>query len=202
MGKGAHGILWALALSFSIAAARGVLALDLPNLSGTWIQNKDLSDDPQKKLQEARGSQGGGFRSGRGFGGGRGHAGGRSGDTGSGSDAGGAGNVQAAFEAMATLRIEHREPELRITDAGGHESVFFTDGRKTEEERSYGGTTKIQAQWKDGHVQVKLTPERGPRITNTYAVAKDSSQLILTTRLERGHGAPAVEIRLVYDRKQ
>ena len=194
--------MFALAV-FELLWARSLRAADLPNLSGTWKLNKDLSDDARQKLREAGSGGGRGSRAGGGRGGGHGRSGGARSADDSGSGARADGEEPSGFEvmnaAMASLKIEHRDPELRITEATGHESVFYTDGRKTEEERSLGGTAKIHAEWKDGHVVVTVAPERGPKTTNTYAVAKDSSQLILTTRLERGHGRPAVEIRRVYD---
>jgi len=194
--------MFALAL-LVLAGTGGGLATDLPNFSGKWKLNKNLSDDPQKKLQEAgSGSGGRGGRGGGGWGGHRSRS--TQSDQGSGSDGSSGGtaarpNFEAMNHAMESLKIEHHEPELHVTDADGHESVFYTDGRKTEEERSFGGTTKIHAEWKDGHLVAVVAPERGPKTTNTYAVARDSSQLILTTRLERGRGAPPVEIRRVYD---
>lgn len=162
------------------------------DLSGSWRLNHDLSDEPREKMRESR--PGGGAR---GFGGGRrgGGLGGRRARP-EGKEGEGFGTLvdPTTFE---TLTIVHRDPELRVTDGVGREHVFFTDGRKTEEERSFGGTTKIRAMWKDGHVVVTTTPEHGPKTTETYAVAADKSVLTVTTRVEaRGR---ELEFRRVYD---
>jgi hypothetical protein len=184
-----------LALTSSQVAGSGALA----NLSGTWRLNKDLSDDPQQKMKDARSESGGGGHSGGRHGGGMGHGwGGRSGGSGSGSGD----DAQRPLEDMATamqqLKIDHQNPAMTIEDGLGREHHLFTDGRKIEEERSYGGTTEIHAVWKDGHVVVTTQPEKGPRITETYVVAADGSQLTVTSKIEMRRGG-SVEIRRVYD---
>jgi hypothetical protein len=142
-------------------------AAALPNLSGSWKLNAAQSDDPQKMRDEAAssgapsdsgddaappssGSGGGGHRGGRGWGGR--HRGGR------GDGSGG----PSWLEGRESLVIRHTDPELDITDAAGHERTIYTDGRKAEEEHSYGGTTKVVAEWKDGHIEVTLPVREGP----------------------------------------
>ncbi len=104
--------------------------------------------------------------------------------------------LRDAFQRTQILDIRHEEPRLSVTDASGRERVFYTDGRKVEEEHSYGGTTKITARWKDGHVEIVSSPERGPRVTETYAVTADHSQLTVTTKFQGGRRD--VTIRRVY----
>jgi hypothetical protein len=168
----------------------------LANLSGTWKLNKDLSDDPQQKMKEARDDSSGG---GGAFGRHRGGMGGRrrGGETGATDD-----NPRSSFEdnaaALQLLKIRHHEPDLTIEDGLGRQHKLFTDGRKVEEERSLGGTTQIRAAWKDARIVVTTEPEKGPKITETYAVAADGSQLTVTSRIE-GRRGRAVEIRRVYD---
>lgn len=187
---------FAVAAAFATPPAAG--APPLPNLSGQWHLNKDVSDDPQQKLHPdseggsgGSGSGGSSGSGGRGFGGRRGRRG-SSGDDGSGTPG------PSLFEGRATLTIRHQEPELRITDGAGRERVIYTDGREVEEERSFGGTTKVQARWKDGHVEVTSKPEHGPKTVETYAIAADGTQLTVTTQIDRRRGS-AVTIRSVYD---
>lgn len=192
------------ALRLMLAGVTALQAAAMPDLTGTWQLNKDASDDPAKVMKEARSSGGGrGGGSGGGMGGmgmghgGHGHgSGGRGGDRG--ENDGGAQSAEDWFAALTTLKIEHSEPRLAITDAAGHERVVYTDGRKVEEERSHGGTTVVIASWKDGRVQIVSTPETGSKITETFAVTADRTQLTVTTKLEGGR-APAVTIRRVYD---
>ena len=186
----------------AFAAAQGLAALDLPNLSGNWQLNKDQSDDPEKVMKDARSSSGGG--SGRGFSGGgmgmggrhHGGGGGSRGDNGDSSSSGGGFNER--FAALETLQIDHKDPTLSITDAAGRGRTLYTDGRKTEEEHSYGGTTAVTASWKDGHLEVVSKPESGAKITETYAIAADHSQMTVTTKVEGGRSG-SYAIRRVYD---
>ena len=166
--------LFGLALGASLAL-RG---LDMPNLSGTWQLDKDASDDPKKVMEEARaaapgggGPGGGGGHGGGGHGhgggamGGGGSSGGSGGRHGSGSGNGGEpgapGPDPEMLAALETLTISHAEPKLTIKDASGRERVVFTDGRVIEEERSHGGKTKVEAQWKDGRIEIVSKPETG-----------------------------------------
>lgn len=195
----------ALALRLGVLIFLPIVGLALPadvrgNLSGTWKLNRDLSDDPQQKMREARESgSGGGTRGGGGFGGhhgGGGRGGGFRGRPRGQEGEGGSGDAEVATQAFETLSIVHRDPELRITDGVGREHVLSTDDRKIEEERS-AGTVKMRARWKDGHVLVTTTPEHGPTLTETYAVAADGSVLTVTTKVE-GRGR-SFEFRRVYD---
>ncbi len=200
-GRGARTTLWALRLM--LAGAVVSPAVEMPNLSGDWQLNKDASDDPERVMKEARasGGSGGGFsgggmgRGGRhgggGGGGGRGSGRGDSGDASSGSPSGG-------FAALQTLQIRHEEPMVSITDAAGHERVLYTDGRKTQEERSHGGTTAVTAAWKDGHLEVVSKPENGGKIVETFAVAADGSLLTVTTKVDSARGG-SFTFHRVYD---
>jgi hypothetical protein len=176
-------------------------AAALPNLSGSWKLNAAQSDDPQKMRDEAAssgapsdsgddaappssGSGGGGHRGGRGWGGR--HRGGR------GDGSGG----PSWLEGRESLVIRHADPELDITDAAGHKRTIYTDGRKAEEEHSYGGTTKVVAEWKDGHIEVTSQSEKGLKVVQTYAMSADGSRLTVTTKIE---GRRSMTLRSVYD---
>jgi hypothetical protein len=87
---------------------------------------------------------------------------------------------------------------VSITDAAGRERVLYTDGRKTQEERSHGGTTSVTAAWKDGHLEVVSKPETGGRIVETYAVTADRSQLTVTTKVDSARGG-SFTFHRVYD---
>jgi len=174
-----------LAFGIRLAASPAVAAetLPLPDYSGVWKLNRELSDDPAQALKDMRGSSGG--SSGWHGRGGRGRHGG----------SGGSGDGVAALE---TLTIRHSEPEVTIVDGAGREHRFTTDGRKSEEERSRGGTTKVSAAWKDGRLEVVTAPEHGPKWTETYAITADRTQLTVTTKIDGARGGSAT-IRRVYD---
>jgi hypothetical protein len=181
----------------SVLVPTAAAALELPNLSGKWYLNKDASDSPDAATRDSDGfgsSSGSGNRGGgRGHGGRHGHSAAPSGDGRVSEDGS---PLRDAFQRTQVLEIKHEEPRLSVTDAGGRERVFYTDGRKVEEEHSYGGTTKVTARWKDGHVEITSTPEKGPKVTETYAVTADHSQLTVTTTFQGGRRD--VTIRRVY----
>jgi len=188
-----------------VAAAPAVAALDLPNLSGKWYLNKDASDSPDAMRSSegsgsGSGSHGGGGGGGMGMGhgghGGGGRHGGRSAPSDDGAVSEDGSPVRDAFQRTQILDIRHEEPKLSVTDAAGRERVFYTDGRKVEEEHSYGGTTKVTARWKHGRVEITSAPEKGPKVTKTYAVTADHSQLTVTTTFQGGRRD--VTIRRVY----
>lgn len=190
-------VLSRLAIAAAFAGPPAAAAPPLPDLSGEWHLNKDVSDDPQQKLRPDSESESGG--SGRSGGRGSGGRGGGHGRRGSAGDGGGGGAPgPALFEGRASLTIRHKEPELRITDAAGRERVLYTDGREVQEERSFGGTTKVEARWKDGHIEVTSRPEHGPKTVEAYAIAADGTQLTVTTQIDRRRGS-AITIRSVYD---
>ncbi len=195
----------------AVGACLALRALEMPNLSGTWQFNKDASDDPQKVMKEARlAAPGGGPPAGGPGGGGPGGGGGRgpgAGGPGMGPPPGGRhstgdegppGPDPEMLAALETLKISHAEPVLSITDAAGRERVVYTDGRKTEQERSHGGTTKVEARWKDGRIEIVSKPETGPKVTEAFSITADGAHLTVTTKMEGGR-TPAVTIRRIYD---
>ncbi len=188
--------LWIGILVTCTAAA--VRAAAPGDLSGTWLLNRDASDDPKKKMEEARGDDSGSGGGGYGGGSGMGHHGGHRGGGGHSRDGGSSGPFETPADS-ASLLIEHYDPKLVITDGAGREHILYTDGRKTEEERSLGGTTRIYTQWKDGHVVVETEPEKGPSYTETYSITADRKVLTVTLRFKAHGKRPALEIRKVYD---
>ncbi len=103
------------------------------------------------------------------------------------------------MKGLETLKIEHNDPKLLITDSLGREHVLYTDGRKIEEQSSSGGVTIVRAQWMDGHVVVRWEPEHGPTVTETFSAAADGKQLTLVMHLEGKGRLHDVTIRRIYD---
>jgi hypothetical protein len=195
-----------LAFGFRLALAPEVAAathsnpgVHLPDYSGSWKLNRELSDDPAQALKDWRGSGGGSGSSGGWHGrGGRGRHGGGGGSGDSPGESGSGESPSSAFAALDTLTIRHQEPAITIVDGVGREHRLTTDGKKVEEERSHGGTTKVSAAWKDGHLEIVSVPERGPRWTETYSITADRTQLTVTTKIDGSRGGTAT-IRRVYD---
>jgi len=205
-------------VGLALGASLALRALDMPNLSGTWRLDKDASDDPKKVMEEARAAAPGGGGSGGGGGhggGGHGHGGGGSGAMGGMGSSGGSGGRHGSgsgpggqsgtsgpdpemLAALETLTISHAEPMLTIQAASGRERVVFTDGRVIEEERSHGGKTKVEAQWKDGRIQIVSKSETGTKVTEAFSITADGAHLTVTTTMEGGRMG-TVTIRRIYD---
>jgi len=129
------------------------------DLSGVWILDEELSEDPMEKMRESRrsgggmsGGMGGGGRGGGTSGGGRGgggmSGGGRGGGTQGGeSPEGMRGRMGRMREAVKQLTIVHADPALSITTADGRERVLSTDGKKTGFETAMG-SGEVWAKWK------------------------------------------------------
>ena len=175
---------WAAALT--LLASLGFSA-PTGNLSGRWILNTDLSDDPLQKREEAIARKGGVPPSG-----GPGSRRGNSPPEGRRPD------TEGFFESFGFLEIDHQDPKLLITDAVGREHTLFTDNRKTEEERS-GGTARLRTKWEDGRVVVRTTPAHGPSFTETYLGSADGQQLTVVMEIEGRGSMPDITIRRVYD---
>ena len=101
----AGGLLWPA----SGRTAAGAGAGENPSLAGTWKLNKDQSDNPREKMQEAMGNSGGG----QGEGGGH-HQGGQGGGQGGGGRHGG-----GMMEDMSQFTIAQTGSDIKITGASG-----------------------------------------------------------------------------------
>jgi len=186
------------------ASAAKVPRANLPrvkNLGGTWKLNTDDSDDPRKKLQQARGSgrrQGGGrptIGMGGGWpGGGHGGYGGRGADE---SD-------QEHQKMLLFLRpaqqliIAQKEPEIDIHDDSDRKFTAFTDGRKVEKSKD-PATQQFDAKWEDYRLVMEGKDPRGNRYERSYEVLDGNQRLRETLFLKVGRNNTEISIRYVYD---
>lgn len=211
------------------------------DFSGTWQLNEELSDDPAEVRSSRRGgSRGGGsvgIGGGRG-GGGRGGAGrgrgGSGGGRGGGPDGADRGamreRLQAQQEAVATLTIEHQEPQVLIRNAHGEEEILYTDERVFERLGRGGRPYEVSGQWKrdslrletvqsnygpgqDDEAEAEVQDQanswirrgadnsrRGGEVTETWKLSKTSDQLVITTKTKGNGSRPGFELKRIYDR--
>jgi hypothetical protein len=173
------------------------------SILGAWKLNRDESDDPRKKMQEARGGNGGG--GGRGGvrmgvpGMGGGPYGGRRGGGGNESDE----DRQRMQEFMnpsrsLTVAEAKKDVEIDMFDDQEHKSAFFTDGRKLQKTKD-NTTQKIAAHWDGNRLVTDEKNPSGRKISRTYELSYDGMQLYETLRLARGHSDSQISIRYVYD---
>jgi hypothetical protein len=184
-----------------------------PSLAGTWKLNKDQSDDPRQKMQQAMGSSGDGQGQGNGNGGGNGA--GRPGRGQGGPGGPGGGGMMTEW---AQLTVTQLDANVKITGASGRVLATTTppdaaaDSKSDADASNSGGSgggggqggarrTPPVAQWQGSQL---VTAGRGfggggGGTTRTYELSPDGKQLIVTTKITNERLTQPVTYRLVYD---
>jgi hypothetical protein len=184
-------------------------ATNLPrikNLAGTWKLNVDDSDDPRKKLQQARGGgrgQGGAQGGGRprgGIGGG-----GWPGGGGYGGRRGGGGEsdedrqkMQLFLQPAQQLNIYQKDPQIDIRDDSDRNITAFTDARKVEKSKD-ASNQQFDAKWDEYRLVMEGKDPRGNKYERSYEVLEGNQQLRETLFLKVGRNNTEVSIRYIYD---
>ena len=177
------------------------------SILGAWKLNRDESDDARKKLQDARGAD-----SGRGGGGGRGGVrmgipGMGGGPYGGGRRGGGENESDADRQKMQdymnptralTVAEAKKDVEIDMFDDQEKKSAFYTDGRKLQKTKD-NTTQEIAARWDGNRLVTDEKSPSGRKISRTYELSYDGTQLYETLSLARGRSGGTVSIRYVYD---
>jgi len=175
------------------------------SILGAWKLNRDESDDARKKMQDARGAdngRGGGGRGGvrmgiPGMGGGP--YGGRRGGGGNESDEDRE-RMQEFMNPSRALTVAEakKDVEIDMFDDQERKSAFFTDGRKLQKTKGIS-TQEIAAHWDGNRLVTDEKSPSGRKISRTYELSYDGTQLYETLRLTRGRSDSQISIRYVYD---
>jgi hypothetical protein len=174
------------------------------SILGQWKLNRDESDDPRKKMEDARTSRAGGPRSGSGVSiggfpiGGHGGYGGRSGE--SDEDRQRTQDLITPANSLTLEQKDPRNPEVDLTDDQSRKRALFTDGRKLQKLDSKDDSYQESAAHWDGPRLV--TDEKGPRggkMSRTFELSYDGTQLYETLRLTTGRSNAPLDVRYVYD---
>jgi hypothetical protein len=181
------------------------------SIMGAWKLNRDESDDPRKKMQDARSadngrSGGGGGRGGvhmgiPGMGGGP-YGGGRRGGGGNESD-GDREQMQGVVNPSRALTVAEAQKnvEIDVFDDQERKTALFTDGRKLEKTKD-STTQEIAARWDGNRLVTDEKTPKGQKMSRTYELSYDGTQLYETLRLTRGRSNSQVSIRYVYDQAE
>jgi hypothetical protein len=191
------------ALRWPGASAAAPAADQPPNLAGTWKLNKDKSDNPREKMQEAMansgGMQGGG---GGGYGQRRGGGGGEGGPR---------GNMMDEF---TRLTIVQTGSNVKVTGASGRTLAVLpadtssNSGANSNADANSDSNANPNGQyapppptvhWQDSQLIAELQGRRGGKTTRTYELSPDGKQLYVTTRMENPRFSQPVTYRFVYD---
>jgi hypothetical protein len=167
---------------------------EAPKLAGQWQLNKDQSDDPRQKMQEARGDSGGGpgNANGGGNGGGR-HQGGQNGE--------GRGQGGGMMEELSVLQIEQTGSNVKISSKSGRTLAQYPASDQSDA-KSASGENRDQrtstSQWQNGQLTAVSDGPRG-KSTRTYSLSPDGKQLFVTTKVENERLKQPVIYKMVYD---
>lgn len=180
-------------------------------LAGIWRLNRNQSDDPRQKLEQASNGGGGWGQgpAGGGGGGGWGGWGGPWGGVGSGRNRG-AGQFPddgaVDMSDFSQLTIEQSDSAAKVTGADGKVLAQYSantgsdkisqDSKKRSKDNR---DTPPTAHWQGAELVTTTTGWRGTKITRIYELAPNGKQLYVTTRLDNSRFNQPVNIRFVYD---
>ena len=178
-----------------------------PDITGTWILNRELSDRPGSASTRDSGNGGEGRRrGGRRMGGpggmpGRGRVGGRGGDQMPNRDE--MEQTRAAMDGVmrmsSRLIIVTAETGYHLTYDDGVTLRIPAEGKK-DIGAVNGALFDTAAKWQDGKLRVERKFKVGLKVTDEYAIAGEPRVLTVTSTVEgtRRRGAPPT-VKRVYD---
>jgi hypothetical protein len=174
------------------------------SIFGAWKLNREDSDDPRKKMQETRGSQGnGGYGGNRRMGGGYPGGGGGYGGRRLGSQGESDGDRQRLEELLnpadhLTLAEARKDVEVDLFDEQQRKRALFTDGRKVQKSKD-ANYQEIAAHWEGTRLATDEKNPRGGKMSRTYELSYDGTQLYETLHMTVGRSNTPLIIRYVYD---
>jgi hypothetical protein len=175
------------------------------SIFGQWKLNRDDSDDPRKKMEDARTNRGSGPGGGSGVriggfpvGGHGGYGGNRSGE--SNEEQQRTQSVIAPANSMTLTQKDPKNPEVDLTDDLNRKRALFTDGRKLEKPDSKDDSyQEIAARWDGSRLVTDEKSPHGGKMSRTFELSYDGAQLYETIRLTMGRSNTPLDIRYVYD---
>src|SRR5260221_1853179 len=175
------------------------------SILGAWKLTGDDSEDGRKKVQDARVANGGGGGGGRGGvrmgipGMGGGPLGGRRGGGGNESDEDRQ-RMQGVVEPTRSLTVAEakKDVEVDVFDDQQRKTAIFTDGRKLEKSKD-ANNQEVAAHWEGNRLVTEEKSPNGQKMSRTYELSYDGTQLYETLRLTKGRSNSQISIRYVYD---
>jgi hypothetical protein len=178
-------------------AAHGPNPVPLPaprtTILGAWKWNPDESDDPRRRREDSRGSNGG-YGSGRGRMGGGGYGGRRSG----GESDEQREKMRELLMPSKTIRLSMTGAEVDLVDDRDHKRAFMTDGRKLQKSKDEN-YQEIAAKFDGTRLVSDEKDPRGNKMSRTFELSSDGRQLYETLHMTGGRSNTALVIRYVYD---
>lgn len=203
-------------LALACASSPGTtLAPENLDLSGSWVLNTDLSDDPgDMRLEDGMvsgtmggrpGGMGGGRPTGGMGGGGRmpGGMGGRGGMRGAPPDQMNRERMMQTVRMAAPpprrIVVEHHDSTVSVQSNRERPADLVTNWKKVELEIENHGKLDIKARWQERALQIEREVHDGGKVTQSYSLSSDGERMLVETRLDMGRGQEQV-FHYVYDR--
>ena len=98
----------------------------------------------------------------------------------------------------ASLTVEQKENEFDFSDNQSRKRILYTDGRKLQKSKD-DKRQELAARWDAGHLTYDERSPRGGKLTRTFEVSSDGSQLYETIELDDSRIYAPTVIRYVYD---
>ncbi len=182
--------------------------------AGDWQLNKDESDDPHRKVQQAHGTSGnpnngprmgGGWPGGGGgWPGGGGYGGNRppQGDPGASEKE----KMQGLVDPTIRLNVEQKEPkapEITFTGDQSRKIILYTDGRTLDKPKDkkdpQQGPEELLAHWDGDKLVTEEQVGKKGSMSRSYELSADGLQLYEDVHLNLGKKNTDVTIHYVYD---
>jgi hypothetical protein len=100
-----------------------------------------------------------------------------------------------------TVAEAQKNVEIDVFDDQERKTALFTDGRKLEKTKD-STTQEIAARWDGNRLVTDEKTPKGQKMSRTYELSYDGTQLYETLRLTRGRSNSQVSIRYVYDQAE
>ncbi len=100
-----------------------------------------------------------------------------------------------------TLAEAKKDIEIDMFDDQERKCAFFTDGRKLQKTKG-GATQEIAAHWDGNRLVTDEKSPSGRKMSRTYELSYDGTQLYETLQLTRGRSDSQISIRYVYDQAE
>ena len=181
----------ALALLLLVTVTVPIQAAVIPDLSGKWSMNRELSEDAKAKLERVFPTLS--------------TVGPHGGDKGTHADARDTEReqvrrrIEALIEASETLEITQINQELTVVEGNLRERKFYTDGRPFERQDRRGNMTTIRARWRGPRLVVDTKLADGGKFTESYELSPRGEQLFVTVTSQDPRLKQPLVIHRVYD---
>jgi hypothetical protein len=100
-----------------------------------------------------------------------------------------------------TLAEAKKDVEIDMFDDQERKSAFFTDGRKLQKTKDRS-SQEIAAHWDGNRLVTDEKSPSGRKMSRTYELSYDGTQLYETLQLTRGRADSQISIRYVYDQAE